>query len=490
MEETAANRCPGCQRLQAQLEAQRLELESQQLQLESQRQQIEALQATVATLQGQLAKARKTSSTSSKPPSSDIVKPPAPPPPPGQQKRSQGGQPGHPKHERAAFAPEALTSPPHQYTLEICPDCGHGVHPIPFEPKVIQQIDIREMPLLIEEHRAGAYCCQHCQKFLYAPLPASVEAGGLVGPRLTALIAYLKGFCHASFATIRKFLRDVAQVSISRGLLAKVIGKVSAALEESYRQLLQSLAEQRYLNIDETGHKDRGQRMWTWCFRASLYTLFKIDPHRSAEVLFEVLGREFEGVIGCDFFSAYRRYMRECGLHLQFCLAHLIRDVKFLLTLPDKSENAYGERLRQALKGLFGVIHQRQKLSETEFQRRLQAAREEVLRQGTQNVPGGRHSQTMAKRWQQYGQSYFVFITTPGIEPTNNLAEQAIRFVVIDRLITQGTRGEKGQRFCERIWTVIATCAQQGRSVFDYLCKAVEAHFTGEQGPTLLPEEQ
>jgi transposase len=43
-------------------------------------------------------------------------------------------------------------------------------------------------------------------------------------------------------------------------------------------------------------------------------------------------------------------------------------------------------------------------------------------------------------------------MTTPGVEPTNNLAEQAIRFVVIDRLIT------RGNRWCEQIWTVIASC--------------------------------
>ena len=50
----------------------------------------------------------------------------------------------------------------------------------------------------------------------------------------------------------------------------------------------------------------------------------------------------------------------------------------------------------------------------------------------------------MAKRFREHGESYFTFVTTPGVEPTNNLAEQAIRFVVIDRHITQGTRSEAG----------------------------------------------
>jgi transposase len=64
---------------------------------------------------------------------------------------------------------------------------------------------------------------------------------------------------------------------------------------------------------------------------------------------------------------------------------------------------------------------------------------------------------------------------TPGLEPINNLAERAIRFVVIDRLIPPGTRIEAGNRWRERIWSVIATCLQHGRSVFSYLEAAVGA---------------
>jgi transposase len=254
-------------------------------------------------------------------------------------------------------------------------------------------------------------------------------------------------------------------------------------------ELLEDLPIQARLNIDETGHKQSGARMWTWCFRASLYTLFKIDPTRSGDVLIEVLGKEFNGVLGCDYFSAYRRYQREFGVLLQFCLAHLIRDVKFLTTLPDPRERAYGERLREALRQLFAVIHRREQLSAAAFQGQLEAARAEVLRCGTQEVPATKHSRNLAKRFAKHGESYFRFITEPGVEPTNNLAEQAIRFVVLDRLVTQGTRSEAGNRWCERIWTVIATCSQQGRSVFDYLHAAVEAWFHQTEAPSLLPQE-
>jgi len=65
-------------------------------------------------------------------------------------------------------------------------------------------------------------------------------------------------------------------------------------------------------------------------------------------VLLEVLGEEFDGVLGCDSFSAYRKYMGECGVLVQFCLAHLIRDLKFLAKHPKPENQAYGLRVLEA----------------------------------------------------------------------------------------------------------------------------------------------
>jgi len=89
-------------------------------------------------------------------------------------------------------------------------------------------------------------------------MPAHIAKGGLVGLELTALIAFMKGACHASFSTIRTFLRDVVGVTISRGELSKVLGKVSAALEKPYEELLLLLPGEAVVNADETGHKDNG----------------------------------------------------------------------------------------------------------------------------------------------------------------------------------------------------------------------------------------
>src|SRR6266850_1945414 len=117
--------CASCERLRAQLKAQQTEIDS--------------LRASVAELRERVARARKDSSTSSKPPSSDLVKPPPPPPPQGQAKRSLGGQPGHPRHERPLVGPEMLNGS-YTYVNEICPDCGHDLRPFPAAPHIVLQL--------------------------------------------------------------------------------------------------------------------------------------------------------------------------------------------------------------------------------------------------------------------------------------------------------------------------------------------------------------
>src|SRR6187455_1004780 len=151
MSVTDPARCTNCRQLQARVDALEAELA--------------ALKQVVAQLGQQLAAARKDSTTSSKPPSSDIVKPPKPPPPEGQARRRIGGQPGHPKHERAAFPPEAVNAGAFDHRLGSCPGCGHELKPaLTIPPRVVQQVDVREVPLSIQEHRSHSAWCPRCRK--------------------------------------------------------------------------------------------------------------------------------------------------------------------------------------------------------------------------------------------------------------------------------------------------------------------------------------
>ena len=339
--------------------------------------------------------------------------------------------------------------------------------------------------------------CPRCRKTHPTALPAAVEKAGLLGPRLTALAGWFKSRGHDSYSTLAEFIEDVGGRKVSRGLLAKAVQKVSTALAEPYATLGAALARQEKLNIDETGHPENRKRLWTWVFRADAFTLFHIDASRGSEVLTQVLGAQFRGVLGCDYFSAYRKYMGDPpAVRVQFCLAHLIRDLKFLTTLSDQVTVRWAARMLADLRRLFGVIHrsprratrqgERENLTPQGFTRALQRARDAVLERGRRG-PARREVQNLVQRFHEHGAAYFRFVTTPGIEPTNNLAEQALRCVVIDRKLTQGTRSVRGRYWCQRIWTAAATCRQQGRSLFDYLCVAVQASFAGHPIPALMP---
>lgn len=436
------------------------------------------LEARCVKLEADLAKARKNSSNSSKPPSSDIVKPPRPA---GQKSNGKiGGQPGHPRHERPAFPPEQVDKIV-EHRRRSCPHCGGAVRPLKRPPRVLQQVELVKKPVIVTEHRAFACQCKACGRIHYGRLPP----GGLMGSRLLALLVYLKGACHGSYTTVQKFLEAVVGLRVSCGYLAKQIGKVCRVLDGPYHELTNRLPSEPRLGVDETGHKEKHRLFWTWCFRAPHFAVFQIARSRGSIVLVKTLGKEFKGILGCDYFSAYRKYMGTFSVLVQFCLAHLIRDVKFLKTAPDRATRNYAERVLRCLRRLFHVIHRREKMSAEQFQKELERTRRELL-QVAKRAPMSTEAQNLARRFRQYGPAYFRFITTPGVEPTNNLTEQALRFVVIDRRITQGTRGAKGRAWCERIWTTLATCRMQQRSAFEYLHHAIRCHYAGRPAPSLL----
>lgn len=264
MKRPSPKSCPCCCRLEAVVEALRADVASLREQLAATREQLAATRERLAAVQ-------KNSSTSSKPPSSDIVKP-KPPSADDSVKRSIGGQPGHPKHEREPFPSEQVTYF-ETHVLDSCPCCGGRVRTNGDKAQVVQQVDVTRPPQTIEQHTRPEFWCDQCNRGFMAAFPSHIERGGLVGSQLTALIAFMKGVCHASFSTIRTFLRDVVGVTISRGQLSKILGKVSEALAGPYEELAALLPNEASLNVDETGHHDNGKLWWTWCFRGVIHSL-------------------------------------------------------------------------------------------------------------------------------------------------------------------------------------------------------------------------
>ena len=88
----------------------------------------------------------------------------------------------------------------------------------------------------------------------------------------------------------------------------------------------------------------------------------------------------------------------------------------------------------------------------------------------------------------QLATALWTFIDVPGVEPTNNAAERALRPAVLWRKGCFGTHSAAGSRFAERMLTVATTLKQQGRNVVDYMAQACVASLQGHPPPSLLPD--
>jgi transposase len=350
----------------------------------------------------------------------------------------------------------------------------------------------------VVEHRARRYVQVSTGRIVTATLPDDVRRGGLLGPKLTGLIAYLKGPCHLSYRSIGLYFEEVMGLKLSVGMLAKAIATATEALAEPYEELLAVLPRQPVLGIDETGHRHRGHGCWAWCVHAPPVpddeglTCFVIDPSRGSSVVKGLLGTDYAGIILCDFFSAYRKCLSDMpDLVVQFCWAHLVRDVKFLAEHPDRVTQRYGLKVLAPVRKLFKLLARRDTMTDAGYRRAVERLRR-AIRHAIRHAPDRLECWNLAERFRKHGDSYFTFIDrddvpgVPGVDPTNNRTEQKIRFVVIDRKVTQGTKGEVGWQWCQRIWSTIATCRQRGKNVYQFLLDAIAAQLHDRPAPSLI----
>jgi transposase len=459
--------------------------------------QLAAQAARIAELELALAKANKNSATSSKPPSSDLTNPPPKHPRPGRRPNPHhGAQLGHARHLRVPLPPERVDDT-QDYVIQEADI--HRLHLTPtgaFES--VQHIELPETPVWVTEHRLAVYRSPAGE--IYLPDVPELK-GPLFGPRLLTMIGWLKSVGHLSYSAIAAWMEDVLQVPVSRGYLAKLCtGPISAALADVHEELTAAIPHQIQLGSDETSLKDNGKKHWIWCITAATFSVFHIAATRSREVLEKLIGPDFAGYLNFDYFSANCSFAWNFWIKAQYCWAHLIRDLRFLGTHPDPLTTMWAERLLKRARRLFAAWHRRDELSARGFARSMRFHRDQFL-QVVRQPPPTKEAQTLAARFalvpytttesavpETYdrAQDYFRFMFVEGVEPTNNHSEQQIRHCVIDRRITQGTRGGAGQRYHERMWTAIATCKKQQRNFFSFLYEALKARADNRPAPSLL----
>ncbi|RPI88850.1 MAG: hypothetical protein EHM32_13435 [Spirochaetales bacterium] len=273
------------------------------------------------------------------------------------------------------------------------------------------------------------------------------------------------------------------------------------SLCDAYHELTEAIPRQEQLGSDETCFKNNGKKHWIWCITAAAFSVFHIASTRSREVLEKLVGVEFAGYLNLDYFSANCSFAWNFWVKAQYCWAHLIRDIRFLEKHPDSRTRDWGERLLDRSRRMFSAWHRRDEMTAEGVRRSMLIHRDRFL-ELVRNPPSTKEAANLAARfavveyideassergWYDLSEDYFRFMFADGIEPTNNHNEQQLRHCVMDRRITQGTRGESGQRYHERMWTAIATCKKQDRNFFIFLQDSITAKLRDCKAPSLLP---
>jgi transposase len=449
---------------------------------EQQADQIRLLTDENQKLRERIARLEKNSSNSSKPPSSDIVNPK--PHSKNGRKRKRGDQLGHKKHSRKLFAPEQID----KTIIYELPDeeVERGnLTPLSETESALQQVDLPKKLYNVIEHRVQLYVDPN-GKIVKAKLPKEIRKEGFFTSPMTAFVGYLKARCHMSYSTIAGLFDDVMELDISQSYLVKCCNKkLSLALIPAYSQALEFIRHASLVGTDETGHKDSGNKNWTWCQHADDVVFFRICNSRGSKVLFENLGKDFNMILLADFFSANRMFVRLTGSKVQWCWAHLVRDIKFIAQLGRRNVQQWADRLLGIIKKMLKTWRKGKK---TKYFRKKLENLKKLFLASVMHPPNHPDCKKIKNRFVGNGRDgYFLFLEVDGVEPTNNSTEQKIRFVVLDRRVTQGTNSDAGMRFYERIWTVVASCICQGKNIFKFLTQALKAHYANTQSPSIIP---
>ena len=476
----------------------------QQQEILALRQENDELRGQLAALATELASLRerigRSSRNSSKPPSSDGpgFKPPARRKGSG---RKRGGQPGHP-----GSGPELLPIERVDEVMDHHPDacrrCGTLLEGEDSDPLRHQVIEIPPITPVVIEHRLHRLVCPCCSTSTCATLPADVEASPY-GPRLSSLVGLLGSVFPLSFSKPQALLDQLLGVEISRGALAKVRQRLSAALAQPMQEALAFARQQPVAYVDETGaptgnadgNNPTGKRGWQWVMVTAVVTVFIQGLSRSTAAAIELLGSTFGGIVVSDRFSAYNHLPTQ---QRQLCWAHLIRDLTAIAERPGASAE-FGAQLLELQQQLFGHWHRYKdgtidwpalQQSCRPIRQAFEARLQQVVELGAQRrerTPWASTVRTCRKLLKVTG-ALWTFLEIEGIEPTNNAAERALRQSVIQRKISHGVQSTKGAICRSRLLTVTTSLRQQGRDVWQFLEQAWIAHHRGGVMPSLLPE--
>jgi len=356
--------------------------------------------------------------------------------------------------------------------LPGCPACGNRLQAIRQHEQFVTDIPVVE----VKTTRFVTYSgyCGACQKRVRSQHPEQISqatgaAGVMVGPRAKALAADLKHRLGVSYGKVSEVLNDAFGLSVSRSGWCQADQKLARTAQPIYEKLLEAIRQCSVVNVDETGWRIGTLSAWLWVFTHRDVTVYAIRDNRSSDVVLDILGTHFQGILTSDGCLAYDDRRLKDWLK-QKCIGHLLRDLK------DMNETKTGRALhfaRQAtalLQEALALKRQKPNLPPRTFS---QQARQLEVRLDALIAPTRRLSDPenarFAKRLRKHRPHLLRFLYVDDLEATNNRAERMLRPAVITRKTNGCNRTKDGAAAHSILSSVLVTCHQHSLPILDYL---------------------
>jgi transposase len=425
------------------------------------------LRALVAQLQEQLAaalarRAELEQQRRDPPPFVKPNKPPRPDPKPPRKRRD-------PCHNQARRRQAPTQIVPH--ALDRCPDCHYQLRG--------QSIDyIRQVielpappPVAIIEHRVIKRFCPVCRRWHHPQLElrGQVLGRGRIGVRLASLIAFLRTTLRLPLATIRRYLRSVHYLTLSVGGIQEILHDVRQVMQPALDGLKQQARRSRILHGDETTWRQNGQNGYVWSFSTpgdDAVRYYEYDPSRAQAVVKRIMGGQFSGHLVSDFYVGYNDYP---GKH-QRCWVHLLRDLHTLKEAhpQDAAVQGWVQAVRASYEAAWTWLGAQAQAPPNAREAYYVSLTSQTHELGLRYARVKAHAcQALAKRLLRHEDELFQFVLVEGLSADNNLAERAIRPMVVIRKVSGGSRSEEGTKTRMALASLFHTWQARGLNPFD-----------------------
>jgi len=370
--------------------------------------------------------------------------------------------------------------------LHGCPECGGHLHTIHRHEQFVTDIPVVEVKTTQFVTYSGY--CSACHKRVRSQHPeqtsqATGAAGVMVGPRAKALAADLKHRLGVSYGKVSEVLNDAFGLSVSRSGWCQADQKLARTAQPVYEDLLEAIRQCSVVNADETGWRIGTLSAWLWVFAHHDLTVYTIRANRSSDVVLDILGTHFSGILTSDGLLSYDDRRLSDWLK-QKCLSHLLKDLKEMNETKTGRALHFARQATALLQEALALKRQKPTLLPRTFS---QQARDLEERLDTLIAVSRRFSDAdnarFAKRLRKHRPHLLRFLYVDDLEPTNNLAERMLRPAVITRKTNGCNRTKDGAAAHSILSSVLVTCHQQAIPVLDYL---VQLQQFGSTPPSLV----